>query len=250
MIIVEPSVEILTSQEELNQILKKIEVTARTCYKSEHCIKVGSAEKLVSNLIAAGHDAMLEHASISARFICDRGVSHELVRHRMASYAQESTRYCNYTQGKFNGELTFVKPHWIKKSVDKLMDDFAEGELIDDPSYVFLSDCMDSERNYYELVEINGLMPQDARGCLNHWVKTEVVMTANIREWRHFFKLRCDRAAHPDMRRLALMALKKFKEAVPVVFDDIPGQEEGDWENWKNSLQILTSLKKEDQNNG
>ena len=252
MKIVEPSVEILTPKDELDRTLEKIEVAARTCYKSEDRIRVGSAEKLVSNLIAAGHDAMLEHASISVKFICDRGVSHELVRHRMASYAQESTRYCNYTdEGKFNGELTFVKPHWIRKSVDKILDDFTKDELsTDDPIYIFISVCIDSEQDYYELVKNVGLMPQDARGCLNHWVKTEVVMTANIREWRHFFKLRATRTAHPDMRRLALMTLKKFKEAVPVVFDDILQEEEGNWEDWKNSLRLPNSLKKEDQNNG
>ena len=227
MIIIEPSVEILTPKDELDRTLEKIEVAARTCYKSEDRIKVGSAEKLIHNLIAAGHDAMLEHAYISVRFICDRGVSHELVRHRMASYAQESTRYCNYTNGKFNAELTFVKPHWVEKSVDEIMDDFTDGTLsTDDPVYIFLYNCMSSEQDYYHLVRIIGLMPQDARGCLNHWVKTEVVMTANIREWRHFLKLRTDKAAHPDMRRLATIALKKFQKAVPVVFDDILNGEE------------------------
>lgn len=225
MKIVEPSVEILTSQEELDQVLKKIEVAARTCYKSEHCIKVGSAEKLVSNLVAAGHDAMLEHASISVRFICDRGVSHELVRHRMASYAQESTRYCNYTQGKFNGELTFVKPHWIEKTPKELEDGYYENNL-ESNEYAFFLTCGAVENDYANFVEVYGLSPQDARGCLNHWVKTEVVMTANIREWRHFFKLRTDKAAHPDMRRIATIALKKFQAAVPVVFDDILKGEE------------------------
>ncbi len=227
MIIIEPSVEILTPKDELDRTLEKIERAARTCYKSEDRIKVGSAEKLVSNLIAAGHDAMLEHASISVRFICDRGVSHELVRHRMASYAQESTRYCNYTNGKFNGELTFVKPHWIEKSVDEINSTVEDGGWdFTDNERMFYLVCKEVDDNYYDLIKHHNFTPQDARGCLNHWVKTEVVMTANIREWRHFFKLRTDQAAHPDMRRLATIALKKFREVVPVVFDDILKEEE------------------------
>lgn len=225
MIIIEPSVEILTPKDELDMALEKIERAARTCYKSEHCIKVGSAEKLVKFLIESGHEAMLEHASISVRFICDRGVSHELVRHRMASYAQESTRYCNYTQGKFNGELTFVKPHWIEKTPKELEDGYYENNL-ESNEYAFFLTCGAVENDYTNFVEVYGLSPQDARGCLNHWVKTEVVMTANIREWRHFFKLRTAKDAHPDMRRIALMTLREFKATVPVVFDDILEEDE------------------------
>ena len=226
MKIIEPSIEILTPQEELDNILTKIERAARTCYKSEDKIADGSAARLVKFLINANHEAMLEHASIAVKFTCDRGVSHELVRHRMASYAQESTRYCNYTsEDKFNGELTFIKPHWIKKSVKELVEgSYNEGD-IDKNEFAYLVLCNDVEDDYRRLVKSNGLTLQDARGCLNHWVKTEVVMTANIREWRHFFKLRTAKDAHPDMRRIALMALKELKARVPVIFDDIEIEE-------------------------
>lgn len=190
------------------EVLKKIERVARTCYKSEDYIKEDSAERLVKSLIDRGHEAMLEHYSFSIKFVCDRGVSHEIVRHRVASFAQESTRYCNYSKDKFGNELTFIKPcFW--------------GEY---------SPCMEiwqqaakqSEVKYFELLEM-GATPEQARSVLPNSIKTEIVMTANLREWRHFLKLRTAQAAHPQMRELTIALLKELKEKIPVIFDDIEG---------------------------
>ena len=190
------------------EVLKKIERVARTCYKSEDYIKEGSAERLVKSLIDRGHEAMLEHYSFSVKFVCDRGVSHEIVRHRVASFAQESTRYCNYSKDKFGNELTFIRPcFW--------------GEY----SHEYISWCeamRDTEIKYFELLKLRST-PEQARSILPNSIKTEVVMTANLREWRHFLKLRTAQAAHPQMRELTIPLLKELKEKIPVIFDDIKG---------------------------
>lgn len=190
------------------EVLKKIERVARTCYKSEDYIKEGSAERLVKSLIDRGHEAMLEHYSFSIKFICDRGVSHEIVRHRVASFAQESTRYCNYSKDKFGNELTFIKP-WFWDEDSEMFNDWKK--VI---SY--------AEFKYLNLIKV-GATPQEARSVLPNSIKTEVVMTANLREWRHFLKLRTAQAAHPQMRELTIPLLKELKEKIPVIFDDIEG---------------------------
>lgn len=188
-------------------MLERIERVARTCYRSESFIAAGSAEKMIFKLIERGHEAMLEHGGlISVRFIVDRGISHELVRHRIASFAQESTRYCNYSKDKFENELTFIKPcYWKERSKE----------------YSEWASCMlKSEKTYLELVE-NGVQPQEARAILPNSLKTEIVFSASPREWRSFFKLRVADAAHPQMREVTRPLLDKFKEMVPVLFDDI-----------------------------
>lgn len=205
MKVIKPSYEIYTYING-DEILKVIEKAARTCYKSENLITGDSAKRLVKNLITRGHEAMLEHFSITVKFICDRGVSHELVRHRVASYAQESTRYCNYSKDKFGNELTFIIPcFWNKNSVCE--------EL-------WQQAMRQAEVKYFELLEA-GATPEQARSVLPNSIKTEVVMTANLREWRHFFKLRTAPAAHPQMRELTIPLLKNFKRQIPIIFDDI-----------------------------
>lgn len=190
------------------EVLKKIERVARTCYKSEDYIKEGSAERLVKSLIDRGHEAMLEHYSFSIKFICDRGVSHEIVRHRVASFAQESTRYCNYSKDKFGNELTFINPCFFEKREQK---------------YNIWEISMErAEKTYFNLLSV-GATPEQARSVLPNSIKTEIVMTANLREWRHFLKLRTAQAAHPQMRQVANMILTMFKEKIPVIFDDIEG---------------------------
>ena len=205
MKIIEPSFEIL---DDINgkETLKKIELAARTCYKSEDKITDDSAEKFVRNLIKRGHESALEHEKVSVRIICDRGVSHEIVRHRLASYSQSSTRYCNYSQGKFGSELTFIKPcFWPEES-----------EL-----YNGWSISMEQAEYWYMTLIKNGCSPQEARTVLPNSLKTEIVMTANLREWRHFFKLRCAPDAHPQMQEIARMMLKEFSQKIPVVFDEL-----------------------------
>ena len=187
-------------------ILKKIEAAGRVCYKSEDKIEEGSAEKFVANLIKRGHEAVLEHASITVKFVVDRGISHELVRHRLASYCQESTRYCNYSKDKFGKEITCIIPYYLDYKS-------AGWEVWKEA----MKACEDA---YFKLLDI-GLLPQEARAVLPTSLKTEVVMTANIREWRTFFKLRTAKAAHPQMREVAIPLLEELKELVPVLFDDI-----------------------------
>lgn len=207
MRIIKADVEIM---DELDgpSILRKIERCGRVCYKSEDKITDGSAEAFVRNIIKRGHESVLEHVSVTVNFICDRGVSHELVRHRLASYSQESSRYCNYSKDGFGGEITVIKPLYLEEET---------------PSYdVWRDACEVAEGAYFDMLEF-GCTPQEARAVLPNSLKTEVVMTANLREWRHFLRLRTSNAAHPQMREVACMLLEKLRNLVPVVFDDIGG---------------------------
>lgn len=197
----------LENEEVFTGMLERIEKVGRTCYKSENLITEESAPKFVEMIIKRGHEAMLEHGGmISVRFIVDRGVSHELVRHRIASFAQESTRYCNYSKDKFGNDLTFIDPCFWKHGSDEYSAWFYEMER--------------AEKTYLRLIEL-GAQPQEARSVLPNSLKTEIVVSANPREWRAFFKLRTSSAAHPQMREVAIPLLEKFKEMVPVLFDDI-----------------------------
>lgn len=200
---------------ELNgeEILKHIERCARVCYKSEDRITDGSAEKMVAALIRSGHEAMLEHYSFTVKFICDRGISNELVRHRIASFAQESSRYCCYAKDKFGKELTFINPCFWEPDSDNYARWFHEMD--------------ESEKTYLAMIE-NGATPEQARDILPMSIKTEIVMTANIREWRHFFKLRAEGVTgkpHPQMLEITIPLLKELKQKVPVVFDDIMSED-------------------------
>ena len=185
-------------------ILKHLEACGRVCYKSEGRITEGSAEKFVRDVIKRGHEAVLEHVSVTVKFICDRGVSHEIVRHRLASYCQESTRYCNYSKEGFGSEITVIEPPF-----------FEDGQL------ATWYQAMDMAENRYLTLLSRGASPQEARSVLPNSLKTEVIMTANMRQWRHFLRLRCSKAAHPQIRELALSLLEQFHDAVPVIFDDI-----------------------------
>lgn len=200
--------------------LQHIERIGRVCYKSEDRITEDgeSAKKFVKMLIDRGHEAMIEHSMLSVKFICDRGVSHELVRHRIASFAQESARYCNYSKDKFGNEITVIKPCF-----------FGIGSHVDgrDTNVMYESwvrACEESEREYFYLLR-RGASPQEARSVLPNSLKTEIVITANYREWRNFFKLRTAKAAHPQMRELTIPLLQELKEQIPVVFDDIEVEE-------------------------
>ena len=187
-------------------ILNKIERCGRVCYKSEGKIEKGSAEKFVAGIIKRGHEAVLEHVSVTVKFVVDRGVSHEIVRHRIASYCQESTRYCNYSKDDFGSEITCIIPEYL---------DYKSA------GWETWKDAMKAcEEAYFKLLDL-GLTPQEARAVLPNSLKTEVVMTANLREWRTFFKLRCANEAHPQMREITRPLLEDFKNLIPVVFDDI-----------------------------
>ena len=205
MKIIEPSVELINAPD-YKTLLTTIEAAGRTCYKSEDKITDGSAEKFVRNILKRGHEAVIEHASLTVRFTCDRGVSHEIVRHRLAAYCQESTRYCNYSKDGFGGEITVIKPMSFDCS--------------DSPYRIWKRSCENAETAYFDLLN-EGCTPQEARSVLPNSLKTEVVMTADMREWRHFIRLRCAPAAHPDMRVVAGLLYDLLKSTYPVFFEDI-----------------------------
>lgn len=218
MKIVEPKYEILTDISEGGiKELQQIERVARVCYKSEDKITPDgeSAKKLVGFLVKQGHEAMLEHSQLSVIFTCDRGVANELVRHRIASFAQESTRYCNYSKEKFGGELTFIWPSYIRGEQYSELND---SEVTIKSSFL---EAMTYAEKDYKLMIANGMRPEQARCVLPLCLKTELVVTANYREWRNIFKLRTPVAAHPQMRELMCPLLKELQSKIPVVFDDI-----------------------------
>lgn len=183
MIIVKPSVELLWITKNPEQ---EIERAGRTCYKSEDKITEMSAKGFVRGLREAGHHAMLEHATASFRIITDRGISHEIVRHRIASYAQESTRYCNYSKDRFQNSCSFIQPPGLTEKT--LM--------------MWKESCIIAERYYFALLE-EGIPPQIARAVLPNCLKTEIIFTANLREFRHFIMLRGSSTAHPQIRSIA-----------------------------------------------
>ena len=205
MKIIPPSFELLDRPDGA-AILQKLELAGRVCYKSEAKITPDSAAGFVRRILERGHESVLEHEKLTVRFVCDRGVSHEIVRHRIASYSQESTRYCNYALDKFQNELTFIRPFFWEGEPEKFQ--------------VWQEAMAAAERAYLSLLEL-GVTPQEARTVLPNSLKTELVMTADLREWRHFFQLRAAAPAHPQMREIAVPLLKAFQEAVPVVFDGI-----------------------------
>ena len=227
MKLIKASTEILTpiNGEEILQMIEKV---ARTCYKSEDKITETSARKMVKSLIDRGHEAMIEFYDIIVKFTCDRGVSHEIVRHRMASYAQESTRYCNYSKDKFDNQITFIIPCWCTTIVEGDGKDQKNVSLME---FVWLNAMQNSEFAYNQLMKPEEWNPQkettqawqaqQARSVLPNSLKTEINVKYNLREWRHFFKLRCSAAAHPQMRELTIPLLAEFQSKIPIIFDDI-----------------------------
>ncbi|MBR0411105.1 MAG: FAD-dependent thymidylate synthase [Eubacterium sp.] len=206
MKIIKPSVEII-SNIDWNEAIHHIERCGRVCYKSEDKIAEGTAEQFIRNLIKRGHTSVLEHISFTVKFIVDRGISHEIVRHRLASFSQESTRYCNYSmEHKFGSEITVIEPCFLEPGT-KGYQRWAEA-------------CSDCEDAYFELLGW-GCTAQEARNVLPHSLKAEIVMTADITEWRHFLRVRCNPAAHPQMREVATQLLKICRESAPCLFDDI-----------------------------
>ena len=226
MILVRPNHEIMVMPD---QPLQLIEKAGRTCYKSEDKIIADSASKFVENITARGHHSVIEHVNVTVRFICDRGVTHELVRHRLAAYSQESTRYCNYSGG-----VTFIIPPWVNikpGEYDPLsLEKWDENDLakavepgkyiMEDNDLLWFTQMLSCEHSYRVLLA-EGWTPQQARSVLPNSLKTEIVMTANVREWRHVLTLRCSKAAHPQMRELMVPLLNKFKQEMPEIFGDI-----------------------------
>lgn len=202
---IRPSFEIMDDIDGA-KILQNLERCGRVCYKSEDKITEGSAEKFIGMILKSGHESVLEHEKLTVKFICDRGVTHEIVRHRIASYSQESTRYCNYSKDKFGNELTFIRPcFWADDSEE----------------YAVWKQAMEEiEKTYVKLISL-GAKPEEARSILPNSLKTEIVCTMNLREWRHFFRLRTAERAHPQIREISVALLDELKKRIPVIFDDI-----------------------------
>lgn len=241
MKLVKPKVEILDKLDG-NAILNRIEQVARTCYKSEakfdgevnpnklDIISL-SAPKFVKRLIDSKHEAMLEFFDVTVRFTTSIGITRELIRHRLASFANESTRYCDYSKDKFNNEITFIIPSHL--DIPEGGYTYWHGDWVDmgkmkielpadskDTISTWLFDLKHAEISYM-ILKNKGWKAEQAREVLPMSTKSELCMKCNLREWRHFFKLRCSTAAHPDIRVLALDLLKQMHEQIPVIFDDL-----------------------------
>ena len=215
MNIIHPGIEIIDAPN-YESMLRKIERIGRVCYKSEDKIHEDSAEQFIRGIIKRGHESVIEHESISVKVTCDRGVSHEIVRHRIASYSQESTRYCNYTGEKFDGQISVV--------------DIASGfgwdmnNPADEVKYHIWYHAMENANRYYQDMIKVGAKPEEARSVLPNSLKTEIVMTMDLREWRHFLRLRGGKEAHPQIREIADMIRVVFVNNYPVFFEDLEGQ--------------------------
>ena len=204
MKIIDPSYKIINMPDR-QEILTHIENAARLCYKSEDKIKNGSASKLLKALAKSGHHSVFEHISVSVLIICDRGVSHELVRHRLASFSQESTRYANYSKEKFGKEIIVIRPSFWKEDEAK----FTRWRYL----------MRESEFVYMNLIDM-GATPQEARTVLPNSLKTEIMVTTNLREWRHIFKLRTSNASHPQIREIMIPLEKEFIAIFPEFFGE------------------------------
>jgi len=198
MKVIKAGYEILTKLDR-EEILKSIEIAGRTCYKSEDRITEDSASKFVEMVCKRQHLSVIEHKSMTVRFIVDRGVSHELVRHRISSFSQESTRYVNY-----KGEMEFIEPSFW-------------GEIGEMSQGAWLVSMEDSERRYRNMIKF-GCKPEQARSVLPNSLKTEIVMTANFRQWKEVFKQRCSPEAHPQMREVMLPLRKEMQKILPEIF--------------------------------
>lgn len=269
MKIIKPGYEIWTDISEGGiKELQHIERVARTCYKSEDRITEDgeSAKKMVRGLIKSGHEAMLEHGGMTVKFIVDRGVSHEIVRHRLFSFAQESTRYCNYSKDKFGNEITVIEPCFFNSVSDEIKDkvQFACSEELNsgnrrtfytgaaelEKSYEdWFGSCLTCEANYFSMLN-GGCTPQEARAVLPNSLKTEIVVTGNWREWRHFFKLRTAPDAHPQIREVVMPLLEEMKQRIPVLFDDIYFERLHEFANTvQKEIETAIPILKEESNN-
>jgi thymidylate synthase (FAD) len=188
------------------EILLRLERYARVCYKSEDKMPAGGNPDFLKSKLKIGHESIIEHEKATVLFIIDRGISHEIVRHRIAAYSQESTRYCRYSKDRFGNEIAVIEPYFF---------------LDDEVAYQQWKDaCQAAEKGYMTLLQA-GRSAQEARSVLPNSLKTELVVTYNMREWRHFFRLRCDPAAHPQMRQVAIPLLRYFQGQMPGLYDDI-----------------------------
>ena len=209
MKIIEPLVEV--ENFDGLKIMKNIERACRTCYRSEDKITEDSYKNLIKNCVNRGHESVLEHEKITVRLTCDIGVYKDLTRHRIASFSIESTRYCNYGKDKWDNQIKFIKPCNIE----------GDSELYS--NWVGTMDFIEKE---YIAMSKNGATPDQMRMILPHSTAALVTMTANIREWKHIFSLRCTKHAHPAVEQVMIPLLLHFKQNMPEIFENIEYDEE------------------------
>lgn len=204
MILLDPKIEV--ENFDGKKIMKNIERACRTCYRSEDKITEESYINLIKNCINRGHESVLEHEKITVRLTCDIGCYKDLTRHRISSFSIESTRYCNYGKDKWNNQIKFIKPCNLDK---------------EKPEYDFWKNCMqDIENTYLDMTQL-GCTPDQMRMILPHSTAAEVTMTANIREWKHIFELRCSKRAHPSVQQVMIPLLLYFKEQMPEIYENV-----------------------------
>ena len=219
MKIIEPSYEILTNIDG-NKILKDIELAGRCCYKSEDKITDDSCIEFVQNLLNRGHLAMIEHSFLSVKFICNRGFTHEMVRHRLCAFAQESTRFVNYSKDKHGSEITVIRPPFLHESKRPMPEDWKHDANFLNNELDWLAAMKHAELSYLKLIS-NGCTPNEARGVLPIDVKTEITVSCNLREWIHIFKMRTPNTAHPSMQQLMRPLCTELKTRIPLIFDEL-----------------------------
>lgn len=221
MQIVDPHIQV--EKIDGTKIMKNIERACRTCYRSEGKITDESYKTLLKNCITRGHESVLEHEKITIRMYCDLGVYKDITRHRIASFSIESTRYCNYGKDKFGNELKFIKPCNIEKGTEL---------------YKFWEEaCKEIEKNYIKMSKL-GALPDQLRMILPHSIAAEVIMTANIREWKHILSLRASSHTHPSIRQLMIPLLLYFQEIMPEIFEKVPYDTEFPKEKYAKLTQI------------
>ena len=213
MKIIDPTFEFVhvLSREDAYRIMA---TAARNCYRAELNATPKTDEETVEKIMRLGHLSVIEHVTVTVNIICDRGVTHELVRHRLASYSQESSRFCNYSGDKFGRELTFIRPSWVVATSSEEPVD--ESEKYQD----WLAHMFACEKAYMAMLD-HGASAQEARAVLPNSLATKIAMTANLREWIHVFRLRVALPAHPDMRQVMKPILMDMLDEYPHVFQGV-----------------------------
>lgn len=235
MRIVQPSFQIIDH----NNLLRNIELGGRVCYKSEDKMGPGSDIALIDKLKNFKHESVFEHGVITVKFVTDRGVTHELVRHRLAAYSQESTRYCNYSKDKYDNQITVIDPFFFdpNEPAQEVMIPTACVEWNDPPILVpsetgtammnsfdvWMLSCLWAEWGYTTLTTQFKRSAQEARSVLPNSLKTEIQVTANVREWRHILTLRAHRDAHPQIRQIMVPLAHELSARWPSLFAECAG---------------------------
>lgn len=244
MKIIEPSYEILKCPDG-EECLAFLEKCARTCYRSfdkiddgkrpcpscgyepffpecEICggrgfvqIQEPSSHKLIRSIIKRGHESVIEHMGITVKFIVDRGILAELTRHRLASYSVESSRYCRYDGEKEGKDLVFIRPFFFNPCENNC------GTCLECRKFKSWEFAINTAAAEYNALLYRGAKPEEARSVLPNSLKTEIITSANLRQWRLMLKQRTSKAAHPQFRQVAVPLLAELKNRIPVIFDDI-----------------------------